>query len=244
MALPGGDPIAAALAAGETPSPELVAASGEKEGFSSRTAVLCFLLIMLGAIEASMLLKNSRLFRIARIDIPPDALAFRSQEILKQLGYTEAPRSTAYGFDCCDTAHLSYANRDPARRDAILASHQPPVIRFWYRQHRDFMLADPAQARITYESPPNVQPGMVRVALDAKGRLIGLDAQPVSLGAEAGSADWEPCRPGRSRGRTERPGACSRQRRSHGHDGPLPIYGNIPWRDSQPSGCRGLPHHV
>jgi len=41
-ALPGGDPIAAALAAGETPSPEMVAASGEKEGFSPRTAALCF----------------------------------------------------------------------------------------------------------------------------------------------------------------------------------------------------------
>ncbi len=37
MALPGGDPIAAALAAGETPSPEMVSASGEKEGFSPRT---------------------------------------------------------------------------------------------------------------------------------------------------------------------------------------------------------------
>src|SRR3984957_9033430 len=31
-ALPGGDPLAAALAAGETPSPAMVAASGEKEG--------------------------------------------------------------------------------------------------------------------------------------------------------------------------------------------------------------------
>ena len=30
--LPGGDPLAAALAAGETPSPELVAAAGETEG--------------------------------------------------------------------------------------------------------------------------------------------------------------------------------------------------------------------
>jgi hypothetical protein len=38
MALPGGDPIAAALAAGETPSPEMVAASAEKEGFSPRIA--------------------------------------------------------------------------------------------------------------------------------------------------------------------------------------------------------------
>ena len=31
-ALPGGDPLAAALAAGETPSPEMVAAAGEGEG--------------------------------------------------------------------------------------------------------------------------------------------------------------------------------------------------------------------
>lgn len=41
MALPGGDPIAAALAAGETPSPEMVAASTEKTGFQPRTAALC-----------------------------------------------------------------------------------------------------------------------------------------------------------------------------------------------------------
>src|SRR5215472_16973114 len=39
MALPGGDPIAAALAAGETPSPEMVAASREKEGFTVRAAI-------------------------------------------------------------------------------------------------------------------------------------------------------------------------------------------------------------
>jgi len=42
MALPGGDPVAAALAAGETPSPEMVAASQEREGFAPRTAVACF----------------------------------------------------------------------------------------------------------------------------------------------------------------------------------------------------------
>ena len=47
MALPGGDPIAAALAAGETPSPEMVAASGEKEGFSPRLATLCFAGVLL-----------------------------------------------------------------------------------------------------------------------------------------------------------------------------------------------------
>jgi len=47
MALPGADPIAAALAAGETPSPEMVAASGEKEGFSPRTAMRCFAVVLI-----------------------------------------------------------------------------------------------------------------------------------------------------------------------------------------------------
>src|SRR5690349_9433913 len=40
-ALPGGDPLAAALAAGETPSPELVAAAGETEGLARRYSVAC-----------------------------------------------------------------------------------------------------------------------------------------------------------------------------------------------------------
>ena len=38
-ALPGGDPLAAALAAGETPTPELVAAAGGKVGLEPRLAV-------------------------------------------------------------------------------------------------------------------------------------------------------------------------------------------------------------
>src|SRR5690349_17161353 len=40
MALPGADPIAAALAAGETPSPDIVAAAGEGETVGRITAVL------------------------------------------------------------------------------------------------------------------------------------------------------------------------------------------------------------
>src|SRR4029077_5639547 len=38
-ALPGGDPLAAALAAGETPSPEMVAAAGATEGMRPRLAI-------------------------------------------------------------------------------------------------------------------------------------------------------------------------------------------------------------
>jgi hypothetical protein len=190
MALPGGDPIAAALAAGETPSPEMVAASGEKEGFSARTAIVCFLAIVVTAAVSAPLALDSRLLRIARLDIPPDALAFRSQEILKQLGYTDSPKSTAYGFDCCDAANLSYANQQsPAKRAAILASHQPPVFRFWYRQHQDLILADATAAEIASDSPPNTEPGMILVMLDAKGRMMKLEARPAML--DGGHAEFQ-----------------------------------------------------
>ncbi len=40
-ALPGADPLAAALAAGETPSPELVAAAGGEGGLKTRVGLLC-----------------------------------------------------------------------------------------------------------------------------------------------------------------------------------------------------------
>jgi hypothetical protein len=121
MALPGGDPIAAALAAGETPSPEMVAASGEKEGFSARTAVLCFVGgVMLLAANIPLFQRNNLLGPgKAQIDMPAEALAFRAQDILKQLGYAEHPQTTAYGFDCCDAANLQWVEQQGSRRDAL-----------------------------------------------------------------------------------------------------------------------------
>jgi serine/threonine protein kinase len=73
MALPGGDPIAAALAAGETPSPEMVAASGEKEGFSPRTAWLCLAGIVV-SIAVVLLPPFSRISLLSKapVEIPPD----------------------------------------------------------------------------------------------------------------------------------------------------------------------------
>src|SRR5262249_50879281 len=45
-ALPGGDPLAAALAAGETPSPEMVAAAGETVGLRPRIALVCLAAVL------------------------------------------------------------------------------------------------------------------------------------------------------------------------------------------------------
>jgi serine/threonine-protein kinase len=49
--LPGGDPLAAALAAGETPSPEMVAASGADGALAPRTALMALAGIAAGLIS-------------------------------------------------------------------------------------------------------------------------------------------------------------------------------------------------
>ena len=48
--LSGRDPLEAAIAAGETPSPELVAAAGESEGLRPGAAWACLLVVVLGAL--------------------------------------------------------------------------------------------------------------------------------------------------------------------------------------------------
>jgi serine/threonine-protein kinase len=190
MALPGGDPMAAALAAGETPSPEMVAASAEKEGFSPRIAVLCFASLIASLIVLALFLYMGDLLTKAPINIPPEVLAFRAQEMLKEFGYNKRPRGIAYGFDCCDVSNLQYVYRqDLARRDEVLASDQPALVRFWYRQHQDRFFAGSvtllasSDGTVRYDFPPNTEPGMVRIVLDARGRLIGLEARPAASGA-------------------------------------------------------------
>jgi len=79
MALPGADPIAAALAAGETPSPEMVAASTEKEGFSPGAALIWFIAVLVLLVPAAVSFSWSRLERRAPVTLPPDALAYRAQ---------------------------------------------------------------------------------------------------------------------------------------------------------------------
>ena len=97
-AFPGGDPLAAALAAGETPSPEMVAASGETEGLRPRVAWA----VLAGAVvfvTATILMSaQTKLYRRVPLELPPDALAQRARDILHSIGHSEPPVDTAMGF--------------------------------------------------------------------------------------------------------------------------------------------------
>ncbi len=98
LALPGGDPLAAALAAGETPSPEMVAASGGKEGLRPAVAWGLLAFIIVGTLAIMAMNDRVMLHRRIPFEKPPDALVERSQEFIKKAGYSEKFADSDYGF--------------------------------------------------------------------------------------------------------------------------------------------------
>jgi serine/threonine-protein kinase len=197
MALPGGDPIAAALAAGETPSPEMVAASGEKEGLQARTAVACFVGVLVLLVSLMLISNKTTLLGRAPLPLPPDALAFKAREMLKQFGYTEEPVDSAYGFFAgpVDAYKRYLSARDAEHRWERVASHQPALTVFSYRQHQDYLQPIGFLAYglllnglVTPGDPPLTSQGMVRVLLNANGRLESLDALPSRALSDTGHA--------------------------------------------------------
>jgi serine/threonine-protein kinase len=97
-AFPGGDPLAAALAAGETPSPEMVAASGETEGLRPVVAWALLAGVIVSVTAVILLGAQTMLYRRVPLEKPPEALAERARDILRSVGYSEPPVDTAMGF--------------------------------------------------------------------------------------------------------------------------------------------------
>src|SRR5712671_650760 len=84
-ALPGGDPLAAALAAGETPSPQMVAAAGENAGLSRSVAVSCFAAVLIGLAATVYLgIRPNTLERIGA-EQSPEVLTHKAREIIARL---------------------------------------------------------------------------------------------------------------------------------------------------------------
>jgi serine/threonine-protein kinase len=89
-ALPGGDPIAAALAAGETPSPEMVAAAPREGALRPAVAVLMFASFIVALALVTLTADKFLLYGYVPLDKPPEVLRERGREIVSRLGYTAA----------------------------------------------------------------------------------------------------------------------------------------------------------
>ena len=191
--LPGGDPLQAALAAGETPSPEMVAAAQKEGSLRPIVAVslLASVLVMLGLVM--LLSKQVALHRMTPLEKSPEVLKERASEIAKKLGYTAAPVDTAYSF-LIDRDYLRYIREhdtSPTRWNR-LATGQPSALRFWYRQSPRYLVPFNWD-RVTTEDPPPTVSGMVLMSVDTQGRLFYFDAVPPQLDqvqSKAAPPDW------------------------------------------------------
>jgi hypothetical protein len=194
-ALPGGDPLAAALAAGETPSPEMVAASAT-EGALKPALAASLLAFALAALAAGLYLSApSMLHRRVPLEKSAQGLRERAAEVTRRLGYTEASDvESGFTVDGEYLSHIKESDPSPARWDR-LAAGQPAAMYFWYRQSPRYLLPYNGKA-VTPSDPPRTISGMAGVALDTRGRLVTFYAVPPHLNDQQPPTqpghDWSP----------------------------------------------------
>src|SRR5580693_8407305 len=186
-ALPGGDPLAAALAAGETPSPEMVAAAGAKEGMRPRVALVLLAIVALGLVASLLIAESTQLVNRVTLDSPPEVLATRAREIVGRLGLPAgAAADAAYGFEI-NGAYLNYVqthDKSPTRWET-LAKSGPPAMTFWYRQSpnplfaQEFFGPGAVGGGQVYPGYPAMDTtAMALLVLDTTGRLVRFEVVP------------------------------------------------------------------
>ncbi len=184
-ALPGGDPIAAALAAGETPSPEMVARAAGQESLSRPKAVgllLAGLALLVGAVYT----RSLGLAPTIAPPLEPEVLAHRASELLAEVGWER--RFASRGW-----AHTGWTLTELTERRSLeewreLSRGRPTFITFWYRSSdRPIRTVGRWSWKVRRRDPPLNTPGVATVELDGQGRLRSL-LVPRELAAPQDSA--------------------------------------------------------
>jgi serine/threonine-protein kinase len=179
-ALPGGDPLAAALAAGETPSPEMVAAAGGD--LATTTAVRGVAWLSAAAVLVSLCtFASARSSITSRVPLtkPPEVLSDRAEQLRQAFGYTELVGGQTGFFDYYNSYFPWAEKRGSGKtRWAELPTGRPAVVRYWYRTSpRTLYPYDPTSS-VTTNDPPLAVNGMTSVTVDTTGRLVRFAAAP------------------------------------------------------------------
>ncbi len=187
-ALPGGDPLAEAMAAGVTPSPEMVAAAGITGKLSVRSGVALLVGIVVGLAIFLSLYDSVMLVGMVGLPEPTGALAGRARDVFTLAGLPD--RADAIGFDHDQQfLHYNFGSKDlcgwPER------SHKRPVapIYFFCRQTPTHFAPDLfypyagslEPPRVSWIDPGPILPGMASVKLDVKGNLLVFFAVPPDI---------------------------------------------------------------
>jgi len=186
-ALPGGDPLAAALAAGETPSPQMVAASGGEGGLSLRIAVPLLIALLLGTALVAWQQSKYSLPAMAPLSLGPEVLASKASEMLGRLGYAEGVVDAAAGFGSNAAAYSKWVkenDKTPARWQHV--GRIRPSLMYYWRRTSPFAMGPEnyfgstagGGMAVRPNDPPHMSPGMTYIELDPEGRLCFFSAVP------------------------------------------------------------------
>ncbi len=194
MSLPGGDPLQTALDAGQTPSPEMVAAAPKKGALSPRVALGLFSGVVACFAFLVYFSDPVKVNRWLPLEKSPDVLLERAKSITKRLGYPDPPADSAYDFDSF-RFYSSYVRRNQQSDSEEgwvnsvdwrerLRTGQPEEISFWYRQSPS-LFSRYGDTQVDYHHPSaEGTSGMVRIRTDLRGRLMEFTAVPPQIEKE------------------------------------------------------------
>jgi predicted Ser/Thr protein kinase len=192
--LPGGDPLEAAVAAGETPSPEAVAAAARVGDLSPAAAWSALAGVILLLACAAWFWDRGHIYTRRMLPRPADVLSERARAVLDRLGHSSAvDDAQAFEWDRARVLHISRSDRSPDRWVRLAQSPLPPVS-FFYRRSPRNLVALHRDGMVRRDDPPLDVPGMSTVVLDTRGRLLTFVAVPPRVEAPQAWPDpeWGP----------------------------------------------------
>jgi Protein kinase domain len=191
-ALPGGDPLAAALAAGETPSPAVVAAAGERAALDVRWGLAG---VLAACLALGFLLARAPAMSFTHrlpLEKPPAALEDRARDMLRALGHhahvDAVGRITQWG----DYQSWVRRTRQDAGRWNDLSSGRAPVVGYWYRTSPRAIVPRSWAWSPQPGDPPLDVSGMTLVVLDTGARLRELQIVPPQREDDTATVTAEP----------------------------------------------------
>jgi len=188
-ALPGGDPLAAAFAAGETPSPDMVAAAGQTEALHPAIGLALVATVVAGLLALGALGDRYLLFSYAPMRRSLGYLDDRAREIATSLGYTATAVDSARALGTNPSFIRWVGEKDKsATRWNGLRNGAAPVMFFHRRESLQPLVPLGNYWAPTLGNPPPTTVGMLRVTLDDLGRLMFLEAEPPLMARNAPAA--------------------------------------------------------
>jgi serine/threonine-protein kinase len=192
-ALPGGDPLAEALAAGETPSPGMLVAAGETEAMPLRPALAMATAFVAVLLLAAAFAPRGSLIGLVPLAKPTDVLADRAEQLIASFGYDDQPMDRARGFTVAADPLRWAQNQGSRNWWPTLGSGTPPAVVFWYRTSPRDLVPDVPAGTVSASDPPLITTGQRLLLLDTRGRLQEFHEVPPQLESDMsqrGDPNW------------------------------------------------------